>query len=86
MKLILPTHLDAYTVGTRELEVKGNTVGDGLAALEKRFPGIRFRLVDEQGRIREHISIFVRGEKAKALSVHVGPSDEMQIVAALSGG
>ena len=86
MKLILPTHLDAYTGSMRELEVKGSTVGEGLAALEKRFPGIRFRLVDEQDRIREHISIFVSGEKAKSLSTPVGPSDEMQVVAALSGG
>ena len=86
MKLILPTHLDAYTGGTRELDVPGKTVREGLEALERKFPGIRFRLVDEQDRIREHISIFVASEKVKSLAARVEPKDEMQVVAALSGG
>lgn len=54
--------------------------------LERQHPGIRFRMVDEQERIRGHIRIFVNGEQVHALAQPLEASDEVVIVQALSGG
>lgn len=59
--------------------------GRALADLEPRHPGLRFRVIDEQGRIRPHIKFFVGGEQVRGLDAPVGDA-EVQIVAALSGG
>lgn len=81
----LPSLLDRYTGGEREHEVPGETVAEGLAALEARFPGIRFRVVDEQDRIRPHIKVYVGQESIRDLD-HPVASEAVQIVGALSGG
>ena len=57
-----------------------------LDEMERRFPGIRFRVIDEQGRIRRHIKFFVNAVQANDLDVRLSPRDEVMIVAALSGG
>ena len=57
-----------------------------LADLDRQYPGIRFRMIDEQERIRRHIRIFVNGEQVRALSHPLRESDEVVIVQALSGG
>jgi len=57
-----------------------------LTDLERQYPGIRFRIVDEQERIRRHIRIFVNGEQVWELSRPLAASDEVIIVQALSGG
>lgn len=57
-----------------------------LTHLDGRYPGIRFRIIDEQNRIRPHIKFFVGEELARELSQPVGPNDEVHIIAALSGG
>jgi len=53
--------------------------------LDSRFKGLRFRLIDEQDRIRTHIKLFVGGDQADTLDTPVGDA-QVQIVAALSGG
>lgn len=85
MRVIVPSHLHSYTNGQAEIAAEGATLGDVLASLEARFRGIRFRVVDEQGRIRPHVKFFVGGEEAHDLATPVGER-EVQIVAALSGG
>ena len=85
MLVIVPTHLRSYTHGAGEVEAQGATLGDVLVDLEKRFRGFRFRVIDEQDRIRPHVKFFVGGDEAKTLDVPVGDR-EVQIVAALSGG
>ena len=57
-------------------------VGD----LELRYPGIRFRIIDEQGSIRQHIKFFVNGVQARDLSPRLAGNDEVMIVCALTGG
>lgn len=86
MRVLVPSPLRSYTGGRAEIDGTGWTLGDLLADLEDRFPGIRFRMIDEQDRIRPHIRIFVRGEVARGIAHPVGPDDEVQIVCALSGG
>lgn len=85
MRVLVPSHLASYTHGQREIESRGATLADVLADLDARFPGLRFRVVDEQDRVRPHIKFFVGGEQADTLDVPVG-DQQVQIVAALSGG
>jgi sulfur-carrier protein len=85
MRVILPTHLRTYTKGESELDAEGATLADVLLHLEGRFTGLRFRVVDEQDRIRPHVKFFVGGEEVHTLDVPVG-AREVQIIAALSGG
>ena len=61
-------------------------LGDVLVELDRRFSGLRFRIVDEQGRIRAHIKIFVDGALARELSRPLPAKVEVMIVGALSGG
>jgi sulfur-carrier protein len=86
VKVVLPTPLADYTAQAREVEAEGGTLAELLADLDRRFPGIRFRMIDEQGAIRPHIKIFVNREQAHGIASRLGPSDEVLVVAALSGG
>jgi len=86
MKVLLPTPLADYTAHRREVEAEGRTLAQLLADLDRRYPGIRFRMIDEQDAIRPHIKIFVNREQERALDRALAPGDEILIVAALSGG
>jgi molybdopterin synthase sulfur carrier subunit len=85
MKVRIPTHLRSYT-GLAEVEATGSTLAEALGDLERRYPGFRFRIVDEQDDIREHIKIFVNQKQVHSLALETRPDDVIQIVAALSGG
>lgn len=86
MRVLIPTPLRSYTGGRAEVEAAGATVAELLMNLNATFPGIRFRMVDEQERIRQHIRIFCNGGPVRALQVPLCPTDEVQILQALSGG
>jgi len=86
MKVVLPSPLVSYTAGRREVQATGSTVAEVLADLDRQFPGIRFRMIDEQDAIRQHIRIFVNREPALGLAVGLVPTDEVLVIAALSGG
>ena len=85
MKVLIPSALRSYTE-RGETEASGATLGALLTDLERRYPGIRFRIVDEQDRIRGHIRVFVNGAQVRELAHPLRPSDEVVIVQALSGG
>ena len=57
-----------------------------LHDLDRQFPGIRFRIVDEQDRLRQHIKFFVNREQVGAIDTPLAPSDEVHVFQALSGG
>ena len=86
MKVVLPTPLAEYTAHRREVDAEGATLAELLADLDRRYPGIRFRVIDEQDAIRSHIKIFVNRAQASGISRALSPSDEVLVVAALSGG
>ncbi len=86
MKVHVPTPLRSYTNKQSVVDAEGATLGDLLVDLERRFPGIRFRMIDEQDRIRAHIRFFVNGEQIHDLSRPLRATDELVIVQALSGG
>ena len=81
----VPSPLFSYT-SKPEVEAQGSTVGEILADLDRGYPGLRFRIVDEQDRIRSTIVIAVSGNRVADLSAPVGPRDVVTIIAALSGG
>jgi hypothetical protein len=83
----IPGLLRSYTGGAGLVEVAAaSTLAEALARLDARFPGLRFRIVDEQGAIRPHIKLFVDGELARHLAAPVAGCHELMIVGALSGG
>ena len=86
MKVLIPDPLRSYTDERRHVKADGATLSEVLADLDRRYPGIRFRMIDEQDAIRRHIRIFVNGEQVRALDVPLGISDEVLILQALSGG
>jgi molybdopterin synthase sulfur carrier subunit len=86
MKVLIPDPLRSYTEERRQVEADGATLGEVLADLDRRYPGVRFRMIDEQDAIRRHIRIFVNGEQVRSLDVPLHTSDEVFIVQALSGG
>jgi molybdopterin synthase sulfur carrier subunit len=85
-RVLVPPPLHAYTSGRAAVTASGGTLGEIFADLDARHPGIRFRIVDEQDRVRPHIWIFVAGRMTKEVTEPVRDGDEVQIVAALSGG
>jgi len=85
MRVIVPTPLRSYT-GRREVEASGPTLAAVLADLDRQYPGIRFRMIDEQDRMRPHVRFFVDGEAVLDLAHPLGSAAEIVIVPALSGG
>jgi molybdopterin synthase sulfur carrier subunit len=86
VNVVLPSPLASYTANRREVQAEGATLEELLADLDRLYPGIRFRMVDEQDAIRPHIRIFVNRELVRTLATALGPRDEVLVVAALSGG
>jgi molybdopterin synthase sulfur carrier subunit len=78
--------LRSYTAGAATLTARGGTVAEVLAHLEQRCPGIRFRMIDEQDRIRPHIRLFVNTSEAHGLGAAVREGDTVHLICALSGG
>jgi len=85
MKVLIPTPLRSYT-RAGEVEATGATLAELLGDLERRYPGLRFRVIDEQERMRPHIRFFVNGEQVFDLARPLRPEDSVQVVQALSGG
>lgn len=86
MQVRIPSPLRSYTGNADAVSAQGATLAQVLADLDRRYPGIRFRVIDEQGSIRRHIKFFVNGEQTPSLSAAIGVADEVMIVCALSGG
>lgn len=78
--------LRSYTAGAAALSGRGRTLAEVLAHLEQRCPGIRFRVIDEQNRIRPHMRLFVNTSEAHELSAAVQAGDTVHVICALSGG
>lgn len=85
MKIHIPTQLRSYTRASI-VEAQGETLAAVLENLDAKFPGIRFRMVNEQDEIREHIRIFVNRETVSDLGKRLEEGDEVRIIGALSGG
>ena len=86
VQVLLPSQLTSYTDGVSRLEAVGDCIGQVLDDLDARFPGLKFRVVDEQDRIRRHMRIFRNGDRAQDLRLVLSDRDEVLIFGALSGG
>jgi sulfur-carrier protein len=82
----IPTPLRSYTGDQKVVSAEGDTLGDVLLDLDRQFPGLRFRVVDEQGRVRQHVNIWIDGERVRDLEAALDGVDEIVIMQALSGG
>ena len=85
MEVLIPSPLLSYTRRPR-VTAQGATLDEVLRDLDRQFPGFRFRVVDEQGRLRRHLRCFLEGEQVFDLATALDPSQELIIVQALSGG
>lgn len=85
MRVLIPSALLSYT-GQSWVDAHGSTVGAVVDDLDTRFPGIRFRMIDELGRIRRHMRVFYAGDMVHDLTHPVREEGELLIVQALSGG
>ena len=83
----IPTVLRSYSGGRETVEIGASpTLGAAVDALDARFPGLRFRIVDEQHAVRPHIKLFVDGALLRDLAAPIPAARELMIVGALSGG
>ena len=86
MKVFVPGPLRSYTDGARIVDAGGGTVDELLGELNRRHPGFRFRIIDEQDNVREHIKIFLNGEQCFDLSAGLNPADELHIICGIEAG
>ena len=87
MRVLLPTHVQSYTGGTAELDLPdAPTLAALFIELDARYPGLRFRVIDEQGAMRPHFKAFVNGEIERDMRAALPAGAEVMLVAALSGG
>ena len=86
MKVWIPSPLFSYTDQQKQVDAEGATLAELLFDLDRRFPGIRFRVIDEQDGLRPHMRLFVNRTDVRRLDVALRPSDEVHIFQALSGG
>ena len=85
-RVMVPTQLRSYTSGRAEVSAVGATLADVLADLDRQFPGFRFRVIDEQDRVRRHILLFVGIERQEDLATAIPDGVDVHILGALSGG
>ena len=85
----VPTPLRSLTKGAAEVQGAGDTVDDIIHDLERQFPGMRDRLVDESGELRRFINIYVNEEDIRFLQgaeTTLKTGDSVSIVPAIAGG
>ncbi len=82
----IPSVLRSYTGGVRLVDAAGSTPAELLVDLDRRYPGLRFRVVDEQGRLRPHMKVFIGDESKRDLDTPVPELVEVTLMQALSGG
>ena len=85
----IPTPLRRITQGQDKVSVEGQNLNDVIASLDAQFPGIRQRLCDDQGELRNFVNLYVNGEDVRfldGLNTATNPGDEISVVPAVAGG
>ena len=85
----IPTPLQRLTDGKGEVTCAGSTVTELLADLEKRYPGIKERICDEEGKLRRFVNVFVNEEDIRFLQgdqTAIKDGDDVSIIPAIAGG
>jgi molybdopterin converting factor small subunit len=87
----VPGALREFTAGQGRVEIEHSpaNLAEALSALWTLYPGVRDRITNEQGQVREHINIFIGDENVRytgGLASPVSAGSEISIVPAVSGG
>jgi len=85
MQITIPSPLLSYT-GRRDVQAAGATIDAVLRDLDRQFPGLRFRMIDEQDRLRPHMRLFVGQQELHDLATPLDNAATLHIIQALSGG
>ena len=85
MRVLIPNPLRSYTAEAAVVAARGRTLDELATDLDRQYPGLRFRIVDEQGSIRPHINVYVAGLRA-SLTTAVPPDAVVHVIPAVSGG
>jgi molybdopterin converting factor small subunit len=86
ISVLIPSQLTSYTDGATRVQAAGASVAGVLDDLDARFPGLKFRVVDEQDRIRRHMRVFIGREETRSVATAIRDGQELLIFGALSGG
>ncbi len=85
----IPTPLRRLTGGQDKVSVEGDTLKAVVTSLEEQFPGIKARLCDEEGNLRNFVNVYVNGEDVRfqdGLGTATNAGDEVSVVPAVAGG
>ena len=85
MKVLIPGALRSYTRESH-VDAEGDSLQALFADLDRRYPGLRFRVIDEQGLLRPNMRLFVNGLGVRDMQHPLNPDDFVAVVLALSGG
>jgi molybdopterin converting factor small subunit len=89
VQVLIPTPLQKFTNNDASVSIEAGSVSALVDALEERYPGIRARLCDENGKLRRFLNIYVNSEDIRFLdneTTVLGDGDEVSIVPAVAGG
>jgi sulfur-carrier protein len=88
-KVRIPTPLRKLTNNEELVEINGATIGEAIAELQTRYPGIKDRLLDETGAVRRFVNVYVNEEDIRFLQnqdTKLTDGDEVSIIPAIAGG
>jgi molybdopterin converting factor small subunit len=85
----VPTILRTYTAGESEVNADGDTLSDVLDSLDASFPGIKSRIVDEEGSLRRFVNVYVGNDDVRfldGLATTVADGTQISVIPAVAGG
>ena len=89
VQVLIPTPLRTYTGGEAKMPASGATVGEVIADLNARYPGIQDRICEPDGEIRRFVNVFLNGQNVRKLGgadTGVKDGDEIGVIPAMAGG
>jgi sulfur-carrier protein len=89
VKVKIPTQLRSLTEGSAEVEASGARIGDLIADLNERHPGIQQRLLDDSGHLRRFVNVYLNDEDVRflqGLDTEVPDHASISIIPAVAGG
>lgn len=89
VRVELPTGLRMFAGGTGSIELPAGTLADAIREMNARFPGLAYRLLDDQGRMRRYVLVFVNEDPVAHLApedVRLRGGDTVHIVPSVAGG
>ncbi|WP_436776841.1 ubiquitin-like small modifier protein 1 [Yinghuangia sp. YIM S09857] len=85
----IPTILRTYTGGAAEVTAEGATLAEVIESLEKSYPGIAARVLDDQGKLRRFVNVYVNDDDvrfAEGLQTATPDGANVSVIPAVAGG